>query len=76
MRQFLDDDGHRWAVTVGKQSYGALVLLFDRRAAVEVRECAIEAQSRFAAERELAALDDMQLRTRLRASRPWGDPEG
>lgn len=73
MRQFLDENGRRWAVTVGKQSYGALVLLFDRRGAIEVRECDLQARSRVAAERELASLDDSELQTKLRESRPWGE---
>ena len=73
MRQLVDELGRRWFVAVGKQSYGALVLLFDRRGATDVRECQLEAPSRVAAERELAALDETQLLEHLHRARPWGD---
>ena len=70
MRSFLDDTGRQWQVTLGKESWGTLVLLFtsDRG---EARTSILSAETMFDASAELDALDDDALRERLRDSRPW-----
>lgn len=71
MRSFLDDTGARWEVTLGKESWGTLVLLFTPADGGEVRTSILAAETMFDATAELDALDDATLRERLRDSRPW-----
>ena len=62
----------RWDVLVGRESWGAAVLLFARRDGAETRTVAIAAETPAEAERLLAGLTDDELRERLAASTPWG----
>ena len=71
MRSFLDDAGKRWQVTLGKESWGTLVLLFTPESGGEARTSILAAETMFDASAELDALDDDALRERLRDSRPW-----
>ncbi len=71
MRSFLDDTGARWQVTLGKESWGTLVLLFTPADGGEARTSILTAETMFDATAELDALDDATLRERLRDSRPW-----
>jgi len=71
VRSFRDDDGHAWQVTLGKESWGTLVLLFTPEAGGEARTSILSAETMFDASAELDALDDASLRARLRDSRPW-----
>jgi hypothetical protein len=71
VRDFLDDMGRRWQVTVGKESWGTLVLLFTPAAGGDVRTSILAAETTLAANAELDALTDAELRDRLRDSRPW-----
>jgi hypothetical protein len=71
VRDFLDDMGRRWQVTVGKESWGTLVLLFAPSAGGDVRTSVLAAETALAASAELDALPDAELRDRLRDSRPW-----
>ena len=71
MRSFLDDAGNAWQVTLGKESWGTLVLLFTSASGAEARTSILVAETMFDANAELDALDDDQLRERLRDSRPW-----
>jgi hypothetical protein len=71
MRHFDDDDGRRWQVVLGKESWGTLVLLFTPVAAGESRTSVLTAETMLAANAELDALTDDDLRARLRDSRPW-----
>jgi len=65
MRELTDADGRRWDVLVGRASWGTQVLLFARRDAAETRTLPLAAETPMAAERELDALSDEELRARL-----------
>lgn len=71
MRTITDNGGTRWDVTVGRESYGIQVLLFSPQSSGGVRKAALEAGTRLAAERELAALSEPDLLDRLDRSQPW-----
>lgn len=71
MRSFLDDDGNPWQVTLGKESWGTLVLLFTPDSGGAARTSVLASETMFDASAELDALDDDALRDRLRESRPW-----
>lgn len=71
MRSFLDDAGNAWEVTLGKESWGTLVLLFTPMSGGDARTSILTAETMFDASAELDALDDDALRERLRDSRPW-----
>lgn len=71
MRSFLDDTGQRWEVTVGKESWGTLVLIFTPTAGGDARTSVLSAETSFDANAELDAFTDGELRDRLRDSRPW-----
>jgi len=72
MRDLDDGAGVRWEVLVGRESWGGAVLLFARRDRPETRTHPLAAETVAAAERELAALSDDELRARLAAAVPWG----
>ena len=71
MRELTDDAGRRWQVTLGKESWGTLVLVFSPEGVGESRTSILTAETSFAANAELDALTDHELRARLRDSRPW-----
>jgi hypothetical protein len=71
MRAFHDDEGRRWQVVLGKESWGTLVLLFTPAGAGESRTSVLAAETMLAASAELDAMTDDDLRARLRDSRPW-----
>jgi hypothetical protein len=71
MRSFQDSAGAGWQVTLGKESWGTLVLLFTPMKGGEARTSILAAETMFDATAELDALDDDALRERLRDSRPW-----
>ena len=71
MRTFADAHGARWQVTIGKESWGTLVLLFSPVGAGDVRTSIMHAETMFQANAELDALTDDELRSRLADSRPW-----
>jgi hypothetical protein len=71
VRSFLDDTGSAWEVTLGKESWGTLVLLFTPASGGDARTSILAAETMFDASAELDALDDEALRERLRDSRPW-----
>jgi hypothetical protein len=71
MRAFDDESGRRWQVVLGKESWGTLVLLFSPADAGESRTSVLEAETMLAANAELDAMTDDDLRARLRDSRPW-----
>lgn len=71
MRPFEDDAGQRWQVVLGKESWGTLVLLFTPMGAGESRTTVLAAETMLAANAELDAMSDDDLRARLRDSRPW-----
>ena len=71
MRSFADDDGVRWEVFLGKASWGTLILLFSPVGGSGTRASILQAETPFAANAELDALSDDDLRARLRDSQPW-----
>jgi hypothetical protein len=71
VRSFVDDAGRAWQVVLGKESWGTLVLLFSSAVGNETRTSVLTAETSFAANAELDALTDQELRDRLRDSRPW-----
>ena len=71
MRTFVDDAGRRWQVVLGKESWGTLVLLFSPADGGDSRTSILTAETSLAANAELDALTDEDLRERLRDSRPW-----
>jgi hypothetical protein len=71
VRSFVDALGARWQVTIGKESWGTLVLLFSPAGANGVRTSIMQAETMFQANVELDALTDDDLRARLTESRPW-----
>ena len=72
MRTFRDARGAEWQVTIGKESWGTLVLLFSPAGAGDARTSILHAETMFDANIELDALTDDDLRARLTDSRPWG----
>ncbi|HEU4628498.1 MAG TPA: hypothetical protein VFS08_02095 [Gemmatimonadaceae bacterium] len=75
MRDFEDERGARWEVTVGRESWGTLTLLFARRRGREIRTLTLAEETPLAAERLLGELTDAELRERLAEAVPWGDPD-
>ena len=72
MRTFTDDLGTSWDVMVGRESWGTLVLLFARRDGSDTRQHVLAAETPAAAEHEVDALTDEELRARLATATPWG----
>ena len=72
MRDFEDESGTRWDVTVGKESWGTLSLLFSLRRGREVRTLTLSVETPLAAEQLLADLSEADLRERLAEAVPWG----
>jgi hypothetical protein len=72
VRSFLDASGASWQVTVGKESWGTLVLVFSPARPGGARTSILNAETMFQANVELEALTDDELRARLTDSRPWG----
>jgi len=71
MHEFTDAEGRRWAVSVGRESYGIVVLLFAPMQGEGVRKAMLGVDTRLEAERELAAMSEEQLLEHLEASIPW-----
>jgi hypothetical protein len=71
MRAFVDGQGQRWQVVLGKESWGTLVLLFSPDAGGESRTSVLSSETMRAASTELDAMTDDELRARLLDSRPW-----
>jgi hypothetical protein len=71
MRRFVGEDGREWEVTIGKESWGTLVLLFSPLGSGDVRKAVIAAETSLAAHAELDAMTDEMLRTQLERASPW-----
>lgn len=76
MRRFEDDDGRRWDVVLGRESWGGLHVLFvpaggDREE--PVRQAALDAAGRVEAETALARMDDDDLERLFERSEPKDD---
>ncbi|MEO6529174.1 MAG: hypothetical protein ABIP93_21320 [Gemmatimonadaceae bacterium] len=71
MRAFVDAQGRRWQVVLGKESWGTLVLLFSPDVGGDSRTSVLHSETMRAASAELDAMTDDDLRARLTESRPW-----
>ena len=60
-----------WEVALGHESWGTLVLLVTPVRGGEVRKSVLTAETALAAETELDAMTDDDLRRRLAAAGPW-----
>ncbi len=72
MRSFEDANGNIWDASLGRESWGTLVLLFARRQGDEVRKTVLASETTLEAQTELDALTEGELRERLTRSQPWG----
>lgn len=72
MRSFEDANGNIWDVSLGRESWGTLVLLFARRQGDEVRKTILASETTLEAQTELDTLAEEELRERLARSQPWG----
>jgi len=71
MRSLTDADGRTWDVTVGRESWGGVMLLFVPRANEGVLVADLATEEVLVAEQELAQLSDDELQRHLAAARPW-----
>lgn len=71
MREFLDVEGRVWDAVVGKESWGTLVIVLSPRDGGEARKSILQAETSFDAERELASMEEEELRDRLAVAQPW-----
>ncbi len=72
MRSFEDAEGNIWDASLGRESWGTLVLLFARRQGDEVRKTILVSETALEAQAELDNLTEVELRERLARSQPWG----
>lgn len=72
MHSFEDADGNIWDVSLGRESWGTLVLLFAQRQGDEVRKTVLASETALEAQAELETLAEEELRERLARSQPWG----
>jgi hypothetical protein len=70
MRRFVDRDGARWDVVLGRESWGSLLALFVPAAEGAVRQAPLKASAYDAATQELNELDDAALQALLDRSMP------
>lgn len=71
MRRFTAIDGALWDAVVGHESWGTFVVLFTRVAGGDVRKSTLAQETAIAAETELGAKSDDDLRALLDQSNPW-----
>ena len=70
MRRFTAADGP-YDVVIGHESWGTFVLLFTPPHGGDTRKSVLAAETALAAETELDAMSDDELRARLAESSPW-----
>ncbi|HEY7235382.1 MAG TPA: hypothetical protein VH539_14610 [Gemmatimonadaceae bacterium] len=71
MRRFSAMDGALWDAVIGHESWGTFVVLFTPAAGGDARKITLTGESALAAEAELGAKSDEELRTLLAESSPW-----
>ena len=76
MLSITDEQGRRWEVVVGKESFGAMVFLFSSSDSDKVLRHSIAAGSRLEAERWLRQMSVDELRTMLNEATPWSPSNG
>jgi hypothetical protein len=71
MRRFAASDGALWDAVVGHESWGTFVVLFTPVAGGDTRKAVLAEETALAAETELGARSDAELRALLDDSSPW-----
>lgn len=71
MRRFTASDGALWDAVVGHESWGTFVVLFTPVAGGAARKSILAEETAIAAETELDAKSDDDLRALLDDSSPW-----
>jgi len=71
MRRFFGNDGALWDAVVGHESWGTFVALFTPVAGGGARKSILAEETALAAETELGAKSDAELRAMLAESSPW-----
>jgi hypothetical protein len=71
MRRFLANDGAQWDAVIGHESWGTFVVLFTPVRGGDARKFTLAEETALAAETELGAKSDDELRALLDASSPW-----
>lgn len=71
MRRFLAGDGALWDAVIGHESWGTFVMLFTPVAGGDARKVTMVEDTALAAETELDAKSDEELRRLLSESGPW-----
>jgi hypothetical protein len=71
MRRFAASDGALWDAVVGHESWGTFVVLFTPVAGGDTRKAVLAEETALAAETELGAKSDAELRALLDDSSPW-----
>ena len=71
MRRFKTNDGALWDAVVGRESWGTFVVLFTPVAGGDARKVVLAEENALAAETELGAKKDDDLRALLDESSPW-----
>lgn len=71
MRRFAAKDGALWDALVGHESWGTFVVLFTPVAGGDARKTILAGESALAAETELGAKSEDDLRLMLDGSSPW-----
>ena len=71
MRSFDDPQGGQWQAAVLDASYGNMLLVFSHAGDGAIRKIAMKAENMWLAERQLADMEDSQLRGLLAESVPW-----
>jgi hypothetical protein len=71
MRRFSAKDGALWDAVIGHESWGTFVVLFTPVVGGDVRKVTLPEETALAAETELGAKSEEELRLLLAESSPW-----
>ena len=71
MRRFSAKDGALWDAVIGHESWGTFVVLFTPVADGDTRKITLSEETALAAETELGAKSEDELRLLLAESSPW-----
>ena len=71
MRRFSSNDGALWDAVIGHESWGTFVIVFSPVAGGDARKVTMSEETALAAETELDAKSDDDLRALLSDSGPW-----
>jgi len=71
MRRFSAMDGALWDAVIGHESWGTFVVLFTPVAGGDARKITLAEETALAAETELGAKSEDELRLLLAESSPW-----